>query len=490
MARWSEKIRRVREMVKYYEKLGANPLSLATGCAVKVDLLRVVYPAIRQARPELEKRGLKIAPREDADIFPRPSEGVELHRRIYSLGPGTNADPGDVAKIGPSRAIVLVQVYQRYADNPVSFLEKVLPVYERIAGSGVEIYMGKGHSIVTPFPNDEFMLVDYIKPLSGRTEGYTAANNDTIHIIDPTRPPTDYKQVAGGIGNALNDLFVLGAHKNIRIALTVNAPSDEVREQLLSNAEKYAKSIGAEILDVPLPDKGRLLIGATVLADADKHPPVFYDKARPGMKLIATRPFGELAPINLYLAVVVDEEFAGILEDEGISLEELEKAKEEAVDYIATPNKKAAEVISKYLPESREDYRDGEHIVATTDVTGPGIYVVRELAEQMRARIRLHSIPLLFPDHARIAASYLILPNATAGTNGGYIIVAPEELAEDIVKDLKAAGYSPVVFGEVEEKGEPEVIVPEHVTNYVKDEEILGKLTIQRESPPGGAGRG
>jgi selenophosphate synthase len=481
LAGWSEKIREIRRMVSYYKELGADPLSLATGCAVKVDLLRVVYPAIRQARPELERKGLKIAPREDADIFPRPSEGVELHRRIYSLGPETNADPRDVAKIGPSRAIVLVQVYQRYADNPVSFLEKVLPVYEKIAESGAEIYMGKGHSIVTPFPNDEFMLVDYIRPLGGRTEGYTVANNDTIHIIDPTRPPIDYKQVAGGIGNALNDLFVLGAHKNIRIALTVNAPSDEVRESLISNAEKYAKSIGAEILDVPLPDKGRLLIGATVLADTDKHPPVFYDRARPGMKLVATRPFGELAPINLYLAVVVDEEFARILEGEGLGLDELEKAKEEAVDYIAMPNKKAAEVISKYLPESREDYRDGEHIVATTDVTGPGVYVVRELAEQMRARIRLHSIPLLFPDHARIAASYLILPNATAGTNGGYIIVSPEELVEDIVKDLKAAGYNPVVFGEIVETGEPEVLAPETITEYVKDEEVLRKLTIYKE---------
>jgi selenophosphate synthase len=475
---WQDRVRKVREMVKYYEQLGVNPLSLATGCAVKVDLVRVVYPAIRQVRPELERKGLKIAPREDADIFPRPSEGVELHRKIYNLGPDTNVNPAEIAKLGPSRAIVLVQVYQGYADKPESFLEKVLPVYERIAESGVEIYMGKGHSIVTPFRNDEFMLIDFIRLLGGRPEGYTVANNDTIHIIDPTRPPTDYKQVAGGIGNALNDLFVLGAHENIRIALTVNAPTDDVRSQLLANAERFARSIGAEVLDVPLPDRGRLLIGATVLADMHKHPPTFYDRVEPGMKLIATRPFGELAPINVYLATVIDEEFVKILEARGISFDELEKTKERAVDYIARPNREAARVISKYLPESREDYRSGEHIVATTDVTGPGIYVVRELAEQMNARIKLYDVPLLFPEYAELAASYFILLNATSGTNGGYVIVAPEQVADDIVRDLKAAGYQPRVFGEVEAVGQPEVLVPSTITKYVKDEKVLEKLRL------------
>jgi len=74
--------------VEYYKKLGVNPLSLATGCAVKVDLERVVYPALEKLKPKLEARGFRIAPREDADIFPR-REDVEVHRRIYTLGPRT-----------------------------------------------------------------------------------------------------------------------------------------------------------------------------------------------------------------------------------------------------------------------------------------------------------------------------------------------------------------------------------------------------------------
>lgn len=57
------------ERVSEYKRLGLNPLALATGCAVKVDLVRVVYPALRDLREELEREGLEIAPREDADII-------------------------------------------------------------------------------------------------------------------------------------------------------------------------------------------------------------------------------------------------------------------------------------------------------------------------------------------------------------------------------------------------------------------------------------
>lgn len=471
----------VLERIKYYKKLGVNPLSLATGCAVKVDLLRVVYPALGELVPKLREKGLVIAPREDADIFPRPKDGVEIHRRIYSLGKNTNVDPKEIRSIKPSRAIVLVQVYQRYADEPEKFAELVGPVYEKIAESHVPIHIGKGHSIVTPFKEDQFVMVDFIKPLSSAVEGFTLANNDTIHIIDPTDDPGSYKQVSGALSNTLNDLFVLGAYENLRLALVVNAPLEELVDKMIKHAEKFAKEVEAEIVDVPLPKKGKLLIGATALADTLKHPPVFYDKVKPGMKLIATRPFGELAPINVYIACIIDESIIGDLEQQGLTIEALEKYKDEAVETISRPNKKVAKVINKYLPEYNEVYREDEHIAATTDVTGPGIYVVRELAEQTKTKILLHDIPLLFPEISRIASSLYLIPNATAGTNGAFVVIAPNEIVDDILSDLKAIGLNPVVFGEVIDKGEPEVIAPKKLKEYVVDRKILSKFKIVEE---------
>ncbi len=475
------RIAEIEAMVEYYKRLGVNPLSLATGCAVKVDLERVVYPAFARVRERLAGMGLEIAPREDADIFPRPRGGVELHRRIYRLGREADVDPGDVARIAPERAIVLVQVYQGRAGSPEEFLEAVVPVYEGIARSGVRLRIGKGHSIVTPFPEDEFMLVDYLKPLGGRGEGYTAANNDTIHIVDPTRPPTDYTQTAGALSNTLNDLFVLGAHRDIRIAPVLNAPTGEVLDRLWSNVERYARSVDAEVLEVPQPRRGRLLIGATVIADSRGHPPTFYDKAEPGDLLVATRPFGELAPINVFLAAVIDEELVEDLEAEGISIEEVERAKNEALETIARPNKPAAEAIEERLPTAPERFDRESHVIATTDVTGPGIYVVWELAQQMNAWIDLWEVPLLYPKLSRYAASRYILPNATSGTNGAFIIVASPSVAEDLVGDLRRRGYPARVIGEVKGKGRPQVTAPESLRDYVTDPAVLGKFTLKRE---------
>jgi selenophosphate synthase len=464
------------EKVKYYKKLGVNPLSLATGCAVKVDLIKVVYPALKELRPKLEGMGFTIASREDADIFHARSEGVEVHRRIYSLGQETEVDPEDIKKISPERAITVVQIYQRYADEPKKFAELIRPVYEKIALSGVRINLGKGHSIETPFKDDQFILFDFLKPQGKPVDGFTAANNDTMHIIDPTDEPGSYRQVAGALSNTLNDLFVLGFYRNLKIIPVINAPNKELKERMWSNAEGFAKKIGAELLEAQQPGKGRLLIGATVIGDLDKHPPVFYDKARPGMKLVATRPFGELASINVYIAAVIDETVIHELEENGISLEMLEKLKEDAVTKIATPNIAAAETIYKYLPRTKAEFKVNEHIIATTDVTGPGIYVVRELAELMNAKFKLWDIPLLYPELSEYATKNYIIPNATAGTNGSFIVVVPDEIVDDFVNDLKSKGLQPIVFGEIIEIGGPEVIVPAVIKKYVADVKILSKF--------------
>ncbi|MFZ8795745.1 MAG: hypothetical protein ACO2O2_17950 [Acidilobaceae archaeon] len=44
-----------------------------------------------------------------------------------------------------------------------------------------------------------------------------ATNNDTIQIIDPAEDPGSCLQVAVALSNSLNDLFTVGAWRNIRI---------------------------------------------------------------------------------------------------------------------------------------------------------------------------------------------------------------------------------------------------------------------------------
>jgi len=469
------------ERVKRYKELGLNPLSLATGCAVKVDLLKVVYPAIRELRSKLESTKLVIAPREDADVFPRSINGVNLHRRIYNLGSGADVDLNDIRGLGPSRAVVVIQIYQRYADDPEKFIKLVGPIYLRIALSNTPVYLGKGHSIITPFPEDQFALFDFITVNEGRAEGFTAVNNDTIHIIDPSEDPGEYRQVSGAISNALNDIFVLGVYENLRVAPVINATSDELRDRMWRNVMDFSKRFNVEVIEVPQPRKGKLLIGATVLGDSIKQPPMFAGEVDVGMKLITTRPIGELAPINVYLSSIIDESLIKDLEELGVSLNELESMKNRAIELIATPNIEAAKVINKYLPRYDESYSRYEHIALTTDVTGPGIYVVKELAERSKTSIKLYEIPLLFPEVAEVATKLYIIPNATAGTNGAFMIIAPDTIADDVVKDLRSRGLEASIIGEVVSKDAVKVLAPKKLRKYIADQRVLREFELVGE---------
>ncbi|MEM0026992.1 MAG: SelD-related putative sulfur metabolism protein [Ignisphaera sp.] len=460
--------------VEYYKKLGLNPLALATGCAVKVDLLRVVYPALKTIRDELKNSRFFIAPREDALVLPGCAD--EVHRSIYPLGVDIDVE-NSLKRHKKLYSVTVVQVYQRYADSPEGFINRVLPVYRGLAKSGLEIVVGKGHSIITPFPEDEFALFDFISP-STKLEGFTAINNDTIHIIDPSQEPGDFKQVSGALSNALNDIFVLGVYKDLRIAPVVNAPTEELLGKLLKNVDLYSKQYGIKIIDVIQPKKGRLLMGATVIGYTDRAPPLFEDKVKKGMKLIITRPMGELAPLNLYLSCVIDESLVKDLEKQGIDVKYIEKIKDSVVELISKPNIHAAEVVYKYLPPSKEEYKPDEHIAVTTDVTGPGIFVVKELAERTNSKIRLYSVPLLYPEISEIATKLYVIPNATSGTNGPFIIIAPSEISEDIVRDLKSRGLEPAVIGEVVDLGEPEVEAPKSLEKFVADKKILSQFKL------------
>ncbi|MCG2896087.1 MAG: SelD-related putative sulfur metabolism protein [Acidilobus sp.] len=470
----SARLAEVRRRSAFYRSLGADPMSLAAGCAVKVDLVRVVYPAMEELRRELSPLGLEIAEREDADVAPGDPSEIELERLILPLG--READLR-AKGLGRARAAVLIQVYQMNAGEPKKFASMISPAYRSLLRVARPLRVAKGHSIITPFREDEFLLADLLP--EGKGDYLVAINNDTMHVIDPTGDLLDPRQVSGALLNSMNDLFVIGVHRGLAVAPVINARDESVKEGLLKNAASFASSVGARLLDVEMPKEGRLLMGGTVIGYTDRSPPQFKDKVEVGMKLIATRPFGELAPITTYLVSALDESVVDELEAEGLSFEALERAKEEAVRLISTPNKAAAEVIERHLPELGEPFDPTEHIPLTTDVTGQGAYSVRELADLAKVEITLYDFPLLFPEVSEFAARHFIMPNATSGTNGGFLILAPDGVADDIIKELRSRGYSPSVIGEVTGKGRPAVKATPRLANYIFDEALLSALGLR-----------
>jgi hypothetical protein len=147
---------------------------------------------MEELRRELSPLGLEIAEREDADVAPGDPSEVELERLILPLG--READLR-AKRLGRARAAVLIQVYQMNAGEPKKFASMISSAYRSLLGVARPLRVAKGHSIITPFREDEFLLADLLP--EGKGDYLVAINNDTMHVIDPTGDLLDPRQVSG-----------------------------------------------------------------------------------------------------------------------------------------------------------------------------------------------------------------------------------------------------------------------------------------------------
>ena len=456
----------MEDVFKEYREIGISSLELACGCAVKVDLETVVYPAIRELRRRLLNKRFDIPSKRDAEIV-GAGRKVEVHRRVYKLGFEMDMDLNDIRSINPQTCVAVFQVFQRYAGSYEKFTELLEPIYKRISESGANLRFGKGHSIVTTAPEESIAIFDFItvrEPIAGKL---LAINNDTVNIIDPTIGIGDKRQVIGALCNALNDLFVLGVHKELRVAPLIGVLDSSLRDKMIGHARNFCRELEFEFVDVPQFNSRRLFIGGTVLGTTEKQPPTREELVKPGMDVVVTRPFGELSPITVYVSSLIDGEVASEVESRGIPLDELKRMKERAVEIISSPNIRAAKVVSEYLPKIGEGFNVEEHIPLASDISGPGIYIFAEIAERTNTSIEVSEVPLLFPEVSEYAAERFLMANATAGTNGAFLLITHENITEDVVKDFSRAGYSPRVIGKVRETGLAKVRMPKEVLKYV-----------------------
>jgi selenophosphate synthase len=452
------------EVQKYLAQMNLDPHKLACGCAVKIDLRRVVYPALHQIKPQLAQWGIQLAPREDADISPL-YQSPEV-RRVQAPFAQFSADP--VREFGPERAITVTSVYR--TRQPQALAQKWLALYEKFPAHQIQVLIGKGHTIEAYTPEDEFALFDFYKSeKQGRSRGYLIVNNDTIQLIDPTIDLSAPAQTAAALNNALNDLFSLGAVQNIQIHPVYAAPTESLRQKILANMREYARRYGFSLVErAPLSGK-TLLLGATVFGETDHQTPTFYERLEAGDLILVHRAFGDLAPINLWIEGLVMGD--GYLQKLGFAPEEVRRAKEDIVEILARPNLEVGRLIYERSPELDEKFDPRRHIKATGDLSGPGLDIFQELAENARVDVRLEKIPLLYEKFVREASKQLIIPNGTAGTNGALAIVAGPPVIQQLESELRRLGYSPEVIGRIERRrlDKGVLTVPAQTKEFIAD---------------------
>jgi acylphosphatase len=168
-------------------------------------------------------------------------------------------------------------------------------------------------------------------------------------------------------------------------------------------------------------------------------------------------------------------------------VDEFEKEKKRVLELMATPNVEVARVIYDYLPDLGERFDPERHIAATIDVSGPGVFVFKEVAERANVDVELFDIPLLNPKLSLFAADNYIMPDATAGTNGAVALFLHKRLVDEVLSRLeKIPHLKPMVVGRVLGKGEGRLVVP--TLQYISSKKLREKL----ESPQrvlGGLGK-
>jgi len=439
---------------------GLDPHRLACGCAVKLDLKRVVYPALHSIRPQLESLGVRLAEREDADIFPR-TEGVSFERHVYPF------DPARVTPLPAGRDVRAVTVTSAYRiAEPEVLAERWLAFYQALLQGGAALRIGKGHSIEAYSPEDELVHFDAYVPEGEARAGYWVANNDTIQLLDPTRAVDAPEQAEAALCNALNDLFSLGAVEDIAIYPFVAAPSAALAARIQNHMKRFGDAHGfAVVPQAPVSDH-TLLIGATVLGASSRQLPTFYDRLEAGDRVLVHRPFGDLAPINVWLQMLVLQN--GHLDELGLSREGLKQIVDERLAVLRRPNLDVGCLIQRLSPAEGEPFDPYRHLKATGDLSGPGIDVFRELAQTAGRDVALHDLPLAAPEVVRHASEHLLMPDGTAGTNGAIFLVGSAKVIETARAELEALGHRPRVVGRVGGPG-GRLAVPPEARAFISD---------------------
>jgi selenophosphate synthase len=442
LARWTIPAEEIRA------ELAQGTLSreiVCLGCAAKVELVSTVYPVLEALREMLHTRSrIRLQPRDD--VYQFETDGpIAVDRGVYSVAKLAEGDgeigrvAADVTRCAPDGLVMLACFAQLPGQEDLR--RAFMAFYEGAIRSGRAFTVGKGHTIqIAKTPQQAYIVADYVRA-SGRAR-IGVANNDTISTIDPNLPHSSWISVFVALNNALNDLFLSGVSRDLRVIPTydVRDPADapRIQDALRRYAERF-RGMGLAIEDRGPLGFGTKAVGATVVGTTDREIPV-NQRLLPGQVLIATRPVGDLAPLTDYLIRQAVEEETGSLE--ALRLHVLQQ--------MLIPNVEAARLIERHLPFKGEPFDPARHITAARDMTGPGMLAVEELAQDSAAEVYVDDIVL----HDERVAD-VEMPNPTSGTNGAIILAAMPDLAGRLLDELKALGHAPWVIGRVEGRADP-----------------------------------
>jgi len=316
-------------------------------------------------------------------------------------------------------------------------------------------------------------LLDYIDVHRGDKIGNTAINTSSIKVIDPLEQPDSPVNVAISLTASLESLLILGCTTGFRIIPIYDAPNEDMINRIQTSHDVFASKYDIFIDDYSSIKTGKLFLGATAYAHTEKQLPVRYDLIKPGMAVLLTDKLGSLSPLNIFTMEKLEEFKPNAPNELADSV-----IKNEIIKSLTQPKFSLGKIVAKYSPELGNEFDVSTNLVAVHPAGIDGALALLHLARISNSHLKIREIPMKYEEFAIRATTENIIPNSTSSANGCHIIIASNEVANQIAEDLKKHNFAATIIGEVIEKDGAKVTISKKLRSYMAADRLINRFEL------------
>jgi selenophosphate synthase len=456
------------DTVEEYKQLGFDPLRWIPICSNEIDSY-VLQSSLR----EIKRSAFKIEPSWFDAFYFTDGRSPELTRRVYNFN-----EPKVEREVEIKRALSTFRIHTEIGEDPVLLSDAIKKFLKAFHS---KITIKKISTNLTVHPEGQCAILDYIDLHRGTKAGYITASNSTTQITDATQRPDSEIHSNIALTAAMENLNLLGCTSGFRVFPAYDAPTDGLLDTIRKNLDIFTSRYNIAMEDYSSLKVGKLFFGATAVANTMKELPTRYDQVEQGMQIIVSDKFGAVPALSLYLLTEMDPNNIEKIEQNHILPTVLSSAKDEVIKTLTEPNFSFGKIISRYCPDFGTMFDKYAHITAVYPITTDGIFAIEKLAELTNSHIIINEVPIKYEEIAKYVTREFLIENATASSNGCHLIVAPNDLAGSVTRDLRKHGFEPAIIGFVARKERPYVVFEKDISKYVASSAKLNRLNHTHE---------
>lgn len=455
------------QKIEEYRKLGFDPLRWVATGSNEIDIW-----TLNHAVKEMKRSSIKLDTNWYDAFHYADGKAPDLTRRVFSI-----RDPAVENEVELKHALAMFRGHKEIENDPSLFTGILNNFFRNFR---CKVAISKNTFAVTEHRDAQFALLDYIGLHRGDKVGFTAADNATAHVIDPTLEPDSELHTDIPMTRCIDHLNLIGCTSGFNLYPIYDSPHEYTLDTIGKNLDAFTSRYNLKMDDYSSLKMGKLFFGATGIANTFKELPTNYDQIEETMQIIITNPLGSLMALSLFVLAQIDEKIISKLETKGVNKQDLVSAKDECMKNLSEPHFSLGKIVSKYCPNFGESLQKNDNIIAVHPLGSDGILGLWKLARVSNCHLVVNDIPMMFEEIARLASSEALVTNPTAAMNGCHTIVANKDITNTVLDELRKHNFRATVIGFVTRKGEPNVTFGNNAKEHFAANiglSILNKIT-------------